>query len=199
MNINNVTENIEVPDTFEGIWKSIFAKQTELLEKYKEIEKMPDNILELDNINTQRGQILIKDFAWRVTEELAEAWEAKEINEEHFKEELADALHFLVELTIIAGYNSTFLVNPEGALIADKDTEAWAIVYNLGLMCNTLKNKPWKQSQMLTDEPKFKEYLQKAWLALLKLLYWYMGSYNQIYLYYFKKHKVNEFRVRSKY
>jgi len=203
MNIKDINETIEIP---KAIWETIFKKQESLIEKYKEIEGMPTNVMSLDNINTKRGQIMLKDFAWRVTEELAEAYETIpnmstcDIDEgqdfiEHFKEELIDALHFLVELTLLAGHvnfkpkriNTPTVNNP------------WNVVYHLGLMCNTLKNKPWKQTQMLTDREKFTHHLDLAWSNFYELLQQEVGSDTDIYQYYFKKNKVNQFRQRSNY
>jgi len=196
MNINDVTESINVPRTSKEIWVEIFKKQTELALKYKDIEKMGDLLDTTDNnINTAKGQKWIKDFAWRVTEELAEAYEARFVDEVHYKEELIDALHFLVELTIIAGHR-----NYKPTQFTDKYIpEAWDIVYQLGLMCNTLKNKPWKQTQMLTDKELFTKHLDFAWSYMYTLLLKELGRDEEIYLYYFKKNKVNQFRQRSKY
>ena len=217
MNINDINEEVLIPITHEGVWKEIFDKQMKLAQKYKDIENMGD-LLETthNNVDTLKGQKWIKDFAWRVTEELAEAWEAWELAVamkkekdivpektnmymEHFHEELADALHFLVELSIIAGYDSNIVPNIEGNPFTDENTHPWRTVYYLGLLCNTLKNKPWKQTQMLTDRPKFEEYLKLSWESLLYILYHKMISRESIYLYYFKKNKVNQFRQRSKY
>ena len=229
MNINDVDEKIDIPDTNEGIWKAIFEKQRALAAKYSDIEGM-GTLLETtaNNVDTMNGQKWIKDFAWRVTEELAEAFEALEkmVNaagdsvtdfkdneemlqyhehfkeemlqyHEHFKEELADSLHFLVELTIIAGYDEKIMMAVDVNVPGVKD--AWPTVYNLGLMCNCLKNKPWKQTQMLTDRPKFTVYLIATWVSFLGLLSSRIGKPSDIYLYYFKKNKVNQFRQRSKY
>jgi len=214
MNINDVTEEIEVPKSFEEIWQAIFAKQKTLADKYADIEGM-GNLLETTktNIDTAKGQKWIKDFAWRVTEELTEAFEALEFSEkqaeepeimeqymEHFKEELADALHFLVELSIIAGYNHDIVTRQISKPIQFMlEPDAWPVVYQMGLMCNCLKNKPWKQTQMLTDRPKFESYLEEVWTQMMRLLLISMDNYEQVYLYYFKKNKVNQFRQRSKY
>jgi len=193
MNINDVSEEITIP---EDIWTAIFTKQNELAQKYKDIEQMGDLLDTVsNNINTAKGQKWLKDFAWRVTEELAEAYEAEDKDSEHFKEELIDALHFLVELTIIAGYD-TYRV-PK--VIIASEVTPWEIVYEMGLMCNCLKNKPWKQSQMLTDRPKFFYHLNRSWVNMYQLLRQEIGEDKDIYVYYFKKNKVNQFRQRSKY
>lgn len=208
MNINDVTETIAVPV---NIWRAIFEKQWELAIKYKDIENMGDLLDTRErNIDTPKGQKWIKDFAWRVSEELAEGFEAvellKEIKfgdtqsqidlQEHFREELADALHFLVELTIIAGYDYEIAY---GAQINEVQNRPWDVVYYMGLMCNTLKNKPWKQTAMLTDRAKFEMLLSKTWGSFKGLLKQRIGRDKDIYNYYFKKHKVNQFRQRSNY
>jgi len=204
LNINDVEDPKDIPD---DIWEAIFIKQNELAEKYSDIEGMGDLLqTKKNNINTAKGQKWLKDFAWRVTEEIAEAWEAYDMIEEpddqyqlHFKEELADALHFLVELTIIAGYDESIVPPIEGTVLADEDTEPWSTIYNMGLMCNTLKNKPWKQTQMLTDRNEFEKYLKKTWEQFSKLIYYHIGEEDEIYNFYFKKNAVNKFRQRSKY
>lgn len=194
MNINDVTENIEVP---ENIWDAIFEKQIELAKKYSEIEGMGDLLYTVENnINTAKGQKWIKDFAWRFTEELAEAYEAKDEDEEHYAEELIDALHFLVEMTIIAGYDEKIVTAYN---IVGTEPLPWHSIYMLGLMCNTLKNKPWKQTQMLTDKPKFEKLLGLTWSNFKYLLNNELGPDEVIFLYYFKKNAVNQFRQRSKY
>src|ERR1700744_6362039 len=58
------------------------------------------------NLNDRFSQLRLKDFAWRITEELAEATECfnhKPFNRTHFLEELIDALHFSVELCCYSG------------------------------------------------------------------------------------------------
>ena len=71
----------------------------------------------------------------------------KEIAEQaiiHYWEEMIDALHFLTELTIIAGYDEKIF--NKSVLPDVEENDQWKIVYYLGLMCNCLKNKPWKQT-----------------------------------------------------
>lgn len=206
MNINDFDKPEEMP---ENIWKAIFDKQRELAEKYKVIEGMGTLLEEKDNINTAFGQKWIKDFSWRVTEEITEALEAKKLLDPdsdeldtsqeylHYTEEMIDALHFLTELTIIAGYDEKLFT---GSVLPEltEDNE-WEIVYQLGLMCNCLKNKPWKQTQMFTDKPKFEKYLRQAWLSYIVVMYEQDISIQDIYNLYFKKNSVNQFRIRSKY
>ena len=64
---------------------------------------------------------------------------------------------------------------------------------------NCLKNKPWKQTHMLTDEPKFKNYIIKAFLGIIGIYIDNEYSEKDMYNLYFKKNAVNQFRQRSKY
>ena len=100
---------------------AIFAKQKQLHEKYVSIESDKGILTSLGtvDINTCKGQQIIKDFMWRITEEIGEAanclknkpWKTSEIltDEEHFKEELIDALHFFIELFILVGFDANSL------------------------------------------------------------------------------------------
>ena len=202
MNINDVKDtDIQIP---KNIWKEIFKNQHELALKYRDIEGM-GTLLETTstNLDTKIGQKWIKDFAWRVTEELAEAQEAFDLSESknldsdeymHYLEELIDALHFMVELSIIAGYDET-IITP----VYRAGVEIWDIVYHLGLACNCLKNKPWKQTQLLTDRKKFETHLERAWHTFISIFGSIGFDDKDIYLFYAKKRMVNQFRIRSKY
>jgi len=117
VNVKDFPE-VELPegDLLEGI----FAGQYELIEKYHDIEQSrgalviePENFGEIDH---RFVQWRIKDLAFRTIEELTEAtntlkqkpWKQSEVptDQEHFYEELADALHFFVELLITAGMDA---------------------------------------------------------------------------------------------
>lgn len=96
---------------------TIFAGQQSLMETYDPIERRngavvvdPEFFGELDD---RKVQMRIKDLSERVTEELMEAmnclknkpWKDSFVGTDvdHFQEELADTLHFFVELLITAG------------------------------------------------------------------------------------------------
>lgn len=92
--------------------EAIFARQQELMNKYHDIEERSGLLQTSDcpvNLDDKRGQARLKDFSWRVTEELGEALDARH-DEAHFKEELVDGLHFLTELSILAGTDPHKLV-----------------------------------------------------------------------------------------
>lgn len=66
------------------------------------------------DINSVIVQYRIKDFMWRITEELGEAanclknkpWKNTHmlVDETHFLEEIVDAMHFFIELLIMIGF-----------------------------------------------------------------------------------------------
>ena len=67
------------------------------------------------------------------------------------------------------------------------------------MMCNTLKNKPWKQSHMKTDIEAFRGKLGEVWEIYICLLKSSLHSSEEIADIYLKKSQVNKFRQRSNY
>lgn len=83
----------------------------------------------------------------------------------------------------------------------------WDITYNLNMARNCLKNKPWKQSEMMTDENLFRQYIMYAFMLMMALFKELLDNpkydkykwYEVVYWLYFKKNLVNHFRIKSKY
>jgi hypothetical protein len=75
----------------------------------------------------------------------------------------------------------------------------WDTVYHLQISRNTLKNKPWKQTEMMTDESLFESELMKATISMFQFFYFAGFSKESLYTIYFKKNLVNQFRIGSKY
>lgn len=204
MNINNFDSPDEYP---KDMLEDIFKKQKELAEKYHPIEAANGfrvgTGLEV-GIHDKFGQHRIKDFAWRITEELMEAKEAWDKGDiDHCQEEVSDALHFMVELCIITGHDADYFMFDDVFLKAKKldyPEAALSVVYFLGLACNCLKNKPWKQTQMLTDVRLFSSYLHEAFGNLMvTAIAAGINTPEEMYDLYFRKNKVNQFRQESKY
>jgi len=217
MNITHVATKVIEGDKL----KAIFEQQRSLMEKYESIEAKSGLLQTADipvKLDDKRGQARLKDFSWRVTEELGEALDAMEEGDQpHFQEELIDGLHFLTELTILAGKNydtiSTFepyqgdendhlqMLFNDGV---DKDIATIQLgvtkfIQALGMTCNCLKNKPWKQSQMLTDKEVFYDRLEQTWIYYMAILNCANMNPTSITDIYFKKATVNQFRQRSNY
>lgn len=248
--------------------EAIFELQKKLLEKYLGIEKLEPYPY---NLNLPKHQIILKDFIARVVEELGEAFESFEklvhLNTENklkasnvipalynFNEELADALHFLVETMIVVGitpkfledwainsnfpasmqdyrrFNTTykaltanatfnFKTNPkiDEVLSEVSDTFitggrnvsigmleqlkvlSWEVTYPLQLARNTLKNKPWKQSQMISDTKMFNFYMALSFQNLLALTQAMGIDEEALFAVYYKKNQINLFRIKSQY
>ena len=115
MNVTDVKN--KAPKT-QDMLKEIFEFQKHLHEKYVVIESAKGILTskgEVD-LNTCHGQQILKDYMWRVTEEIGEAanclkskpWKQSEIltDEVHYKEEIIDALHFFIELLILSGFTA---------------------------------------------------------------------------------------------
>ena len=217
MNINHATVEEVTGDKLQAI----FTRQKTLMDKYHDIELKSGQLQTEDcpvNLDDKRGQARIKDFSWRVTEELGEALDAK-ATKDHYQEELIDGLHFLTELTILAGKDYHNLL-PEGTALYSKDRledlvenakecisqngdnlNYWVskFIENLGMMCNCLKNKPWKQSMMKTDRNAFYGRLAEVWVLYITLLVVSGMDADTIAITYLKKSQVNKFRIRSNY
>ena len=194
--------------------RAIFDRQKELMEKYHDIE-FKSGLMQTEdcpvNLDDKRGQARIKDFAWRITEEIGEALDAigNELDESallHFHEELVDGLHFLTEMTILTGYDL-----PEYTTLKDlieevnyrdfyslNDLVSNHVCY-LGMMCNCLKNKPWKQSMMKTNKENFYKNLKLVWSNYIAILTSQNLTEEEITDLYLRKSQVNQFRVRSNY
>lgn len=75
----------------------------------------------------------------------------------------------------------------------------WDITYHLNISRNFLKNKPWKQSEVMTQELAYQRELVEAFILFIGYLGTMQCIPQQIYFLYFKKNKINEFRIKSKY
>lgn len=215
MNVDDV-EKVEVEG--DGLM-AIFARQCELMDKYHEIEVrngtgyanvQPSEDRSVD-LHDRHAQMLLKDFAWRVTEEITEATVAMRDHPaipQHAQEEAADALHFLVELMILsrvapdeqmdmAGWfsdelSATDLTWPSGT--------GYAVIEALGEAMNCLKQKPWKQTHILTDQDRYRGYILQAFRQFPAFAHGVgILTPDAMLDMYFRKSEVNKFRQRSNY
>ena len=194
--------------------RAIFDRQKELMEKYHDIE-FKSGLMQTEdcpvNLDDKRGQARIKDFAWRITEEIGEALDAIE-NESgesallHFHEELVDGLHFLTEMTILSGYDLPEYTTLKDLIKEGSYRDCYTLndlvsdhVMYLGMMCNCLKNKPWKQSMMKTNKENFYKHLKLVWSNYIAILTSQDLTEEEITDLYLRKSQVNQFRQRSNY
>ena len=209
---------------------AIFERQHELMVKYHDIE-LRSGLMQTEdcpvNLDDKRGQARLKDFAWRITEEVGEALDSLHSGDkDHYYEELIDGLHFLTEMSCLTGITPSgifrnvferepapgedmletfvtrsqqqtvkFDVNPNPSDIAFK---VMNLVEALGMTCNCLKNKPWKQSNMVTDRNAFYQNFSIVWKVYIALLSLELSA-DEIVDVYLRKSQVNKFRQRSNY
>lgn len=200
MNVNDA-RNYAIPEDAKVVAERIFARQVELEQAYNLIEKRP---ILVDPPNTREGQVLLKDFFWRVTEELGETLDAKETGESREKvwEELADGLHFVVGLVI---HSQCYFIWEEVIQLPRpvlSDSYHYAVTWfvrSAGMLGNTLKLKPWKQTDIATDYKAFEGCLRTFILSYLRVC-WSLGmTLPDLYDFYMRKSEVNLFRIRSRY
>jgi hypothetical protein len=280
MDVRHITET--PPPIYDGSGlRKMFDMQKTLVDGYVKIENLPAYPI---NLSIRKDQYLVKDFVGRVVEELAEAYESYfnmlqlyEVQDQshdekdylpslqNFNEELADALHFQLELFMYcnlteaditdylhkllvrlnlqdvfwyngtdpllsffslakhlnahdalytADYTLSFKVIPDSVLkdkflkggrgIGRPNAEAmsklnWEVTFHLHIARNFLKNKPWKQSEMMTDEKRFYNSLMESWVALFRLFDFVGLDTESLFHIYFCKNKVNVFRQNSNY
>lgn len=221
MNIRNFREmDLPAMDTSDRL-VVIFNNQEKLREKYILIETGNGFHCPISaNLHDAKDQHALKDLAWRTVEELAEAMDAATIHEngwdhDHSKEEVADALHFLVEMALLSGIDPlVFRDNKPGdsltrlfarglqvyqASTKAPDTLFATFVTQLGMVCHTLKNKPWKQTQLLTDVKEYKSRLCEAFIWFAAFCHSVKLNDADLFDLYHRKSQVNEFRQRSNY
>lgn len=223
MNVDDAQVPEEVTDDL--VFVKIFQKQQTLMEKYGDIERQNGHwypsFAEKPHIDDTHYQQWLKGMFWRVTEEIAEAfevfpdltgnWRSRHLpsNLRHFFEELADALHFLVEPSIVCGITPTEVMEMWESTVEDTPNlnghsgsikaDAFEFIVAMGISANCLKNKPWKTTQMQTDEAKFARKLRVAWIRFIELWAGLGCSLQEIYSLYDRKNQVNLFRQRSEY
>lgn len=222
MNVDDIALD-QIPTDFskEDRLSLMFKRQHALAERYLPIEEKNGLLQTKDmpvNLNDRYGQARLKDFFWRVTEELTEAIDAKRNHEhlpQHCLEEIIDSLHFLIEACLLAGLrDGDVQILPMGTkcrleeirVYYDKfvpvpslERGAWEVVQAIGNASNCLKQRPWKNTHQLTDERKFKDNLVDAFHKLIYLCALAGMTTDDIFRFYWKKSEVNKFRQRSNY
>lgn len=75
----------------------------------------------------------------------------------------------------------------------------WKVTYKLQIARNCLKNKPWKQTQMQTDENSFKKNILEASIYMFTFFDFVGMNSKTLYHIYYRKNRINKFRIESKY
>jgi hypothetical protein len=198
----------------------IFEEQRRLLDRFDDIQ-MSLGTLECDwrHLKPERAlrlqdrdfQMMVRRYASQITEELVEAFAATEV---HRPEELADALHYYVDLAIILGVTPIELAGAElgddawetAFKIAEQDVrwQDFTLTYyqvesitSLHLATNLLKNRPWRSDTRTTPWDLFLEMLVHAFRCYIRLCVCYKITPDMLYHEYFKKNAINHERASA--
>lgn len=159
-------------------------------------------------IHSMSGQARIKHLAWYIIEEVSESLSASTTEQ---KEEVSDALHFLVEMFIICGYHSRFFgpledlwkkaeLQVRGNKSEQVKDAIYRLVYSLGNAMNLLKNKPWKQTHKPVNLPEFEYLLRPILIDFLSLaIAMCIESPKELYDLYMGKAQINTDRQNTGY
>lgn len=149
------------------------------------------------------------------------SWANKELPEnkkavENLEDVMAFGIHMILEMDSVSSMFKNYRLISEtieaktseyimgfkemsSNLHTDEKDILFQIVYILNLARNTLKNRTWKQSPVMTKELEFQDRLVEAF-------YYYMGFLSimgftpmDIYRLYFKKERLNEWRCKTNY
>lgn len=213
-------EGQKIPQFGPNYFDTLCQLQGELLAEYRLIEQLPTSLI----LDYKPHQLLIKDFFGRAVEEMAEAFEHKDPI--LYQEECIDALHFMTETLLLLPKGPerfrAWLGLVEGSpevmdflymgkmnfVIASQQQGGnntdmswfWLTTYWLKLAGNALRNKAWKQTEVLANSEVFYNHFFTAYRFFIQGLMWRIGWTPQELLWnYYKKNQVNRFRIKSKY
>lgn len=171
------------------------------------------------SLNDRGYQEEFRLLAWRCTEEVYEAIYGLRVLDfvvdEHFKEEVADALHFFVELCLATGINSRDLIFHYEGLCFPEDEDAlehvfkfvgsspndsivdrWNLfVERLARAMMLLKQRPWRTDDRLTQERVFRGQMAAAFMSFIAACKRSGITADSLHDAYFKKGKVNDQRT----
>lgn len=161
-------------------------------------------------------------LAWRITEEVYEAlqeWDnGVERDENKYREEVADVMHFFAELAIICGFSSTQVATGgEAAMLLDgadylvlsfervqlyplrlDAREAWGMFLTvLAHLMMEFRQRPWRTDDRKTNTEELLKKFAIAWFAFCTACAITGVSPRILHWHYFEKQKVNHERKRK--
>ena len=193
-------------NSFEDLYK--YANKQFI--EYEKLEGI-NNWKEYDfSIDCSQDQMKFKDMLQiRCIEELTEATHAMD-NEEHFFEEITDAINFFLSAYCMLGVDFNDFENVESILSNYGRLKAlpvyndcakyfYYIIDDIGDLCNLLKNRPWAQSNYLVSIYDFEERLKKLWNTFWNTIGWLGIKKEQLFEMFERKYLVNAWRMKTGY
>jgi len=201
----------------------IFERQAAYLESLKPI--YADNGFPLHasdwplNFQGKHEQEEFRLLAWRYTEELVEAMESFDDGSPRngYHEEMADALHFLVELCLATGITySTLVTGIESAKFKSEDdgdsldfvfkrvkadpiySQRWfGSIRSLGLAMMNLRQRPWRRDNRESNRAPFVLMMQATFYGFVNVCTRTGITAQELHNAYFAKAKINDQRTES--
>lgn len=198
--------------SFDDLWK--YAKKQFL--EYEKIEGIADWEEHDFSIDCADDQMRFKDMLQiRCIEELTEATHALD-NEDHFFEEVTDALNFFLSAYCMLGVDLSGMPNPSNCVYANERdfsfgklsvfgerkelySSFYMVVDAIGDLCNLLKNRPWAQSNYLVSLRDFDKRLKELWVVFWATVNWLGLTPDKVFDLFERKYLVNKFRISSGY
>jgi hypothetical protein len=172
------------------------------------------------DLNGRKSQEEFRLLAWRYTEELLEAARHYEVdsNREGQKEELADALHFLIELCIVTGVEPAELLTgspgvkwqPAGDSLEGIFSQEKKITMDhlfgypfyegiraIGSVMMVLKMRPWRVDYRPTNRTAWVLGMNLVFRAFVRLCLFLNINATDIHEAYFAKGQINDKRVED--
>jgi len=167
------------------------------------------------DIQDRKDQEHLRLLAWRLTEELIEALNSYN----SLLEELSDALHFLVELSLASGVSqaelSTGVEHTSLELVGDQDVlgimfenpseefgssngfafRVYRTIDILGQTMNSLRQRPWRREDRPSDRKVFVAGLSLVFKSFINAVA-YRHTDQELFDAYFAKAKVNDERQK---
>lgn len=206
MNTTEVLYNNDIKD-----FDTLFKMAKDQFEAYEKLEGI-ENWSEYDfSIDCAEDQMKFKDMLQiRFIEELTEASISLPEPEEHFWEEIGDSLNFFLSAYVMLGVDFNKLPSPEKYLkvgrekrkpmgICEFALSVYPLIEKVGWLCNLLKNRPWAQSNYLVSLQDFNERLEMVWWLFWSFLGDMDLSKEDVFEMFYRKYKVNEFRISTGY
>lgn len=182
---------------------------------YEKIEGIPDWNEHDFSIDCSEDQMRFKDMLQiRCVEELTEATHAMD-NEDHFFEEVTDALNFFLSAYVMAGIDFSSLPSAERIMESWEGTQRidlgsfeekqalkisfYDIVDDIGDLCNLLKNRPWAQSNYLVSMLDFDARAKKLWVTFWDTLGRIGITDEELFDLFERKYLVNLWRIKTGY
>jgi predicted house-cleaning noncanonical NTP pyrophosphatase (MazG superfamily) len=203
----------------------IFDAQEKLLRSLAPIYE--HNEFELKNLfpfslDARHAQEEFRLLAWRITEEVYEALQEYDRgpvrNEDKYREEVADVMHFFAELAIICGFSSTqvatggeagMLLNGADYLVLSFERvqlyplnlsthQAWGMfLTTLAHLMMEFRQRPWRTDDRKTNTEELLKKFALCWFAFCTACACTGISPRILHFHYFEKQKTNHERKRK--